>query len=184
MKYFLPVILALLLTGCAGSFQADKNYPVDSGGVTSAYDLMEPEVGILYDYFVGFNAFTAEEERKAEKAYQNMIVAILKIQKKTIAGKTDYHRLLYFLEDMTDYWQDLREVLDSHVKADLPGKNPFAEALYLRVSRDVDNMLTLVNIRLRQASDDMDGAMYSAFRQDAKNLISSLLPLFQKGLLL
>lgn len=175
------LFLNFVLPGCSGTFQAKKTTPVSSLEVVTGYASLTPEIGILYDYFTGFNAFTDAEADIAMKSYQGIIAAISKLKRKTTAGKVDYHRLLYFTEDVTEYWEDLRGVLNTHVETGLPGASPYADALYIRVRDDVDAMLALANVRLRAAEGAMDKAAYDQFREDAQNLISTMSPLFQKG---
>jgi len=180
--FWLIVLLLLVMPGCSTMFQAKRTTPVESVHVTGGYAVIEEEVGLLYDYFRDYNAWTDAEEIQAETAYRGIIGLITKLQKKTVAGKVDYHRLLYFTEDFTEYWEDLKVPLDAHVAAELPGRNEYAEALYLRIRRDVDNMLELSNVRLRYAEGEMDKATYEQFRTDAQNIIKTISPLIQKGI--
>ena len=184
MKKWWILILCLVLAGCSGTFQQERSKQVGSLQVIGGYTVLERDIGVLYEYFNSYNAFSESEADTALRSYTGIISAIQKLKRKTTAGKTDYYRLLFFVEDVTEYWEDLRAVLNSQVEAGLDDDllTRAASALYLNVRDDVDNLLEVANIQLRVAEGEMDAATYAKFRDDAQNIIKAMSPLFQKGI--
>ena len=178
------LILLLILSGCAGSFVAQDTVPVDSSITINQYQIVEGDVGILYEWFAENNAFTSNEADSVAGAYNEIIRIIVKLRQKTIAGQTDYHRLLYATEDMTDAWEILRPELDKQVEAMKPVSrqvDQFAIAMWNRIRQDMDTLLQANNLRLKAAKDGMDAATYAAFKEDAKSIVNTLSPLIKSG---
>lgn len=177
------IFLAFTITGCGRQFTATdiKVSAIETRGSLS--DLY-PDAGLLYDFFTEYNAWTPTEEKMAMGYYSDMIRAIEKLERKIIAGQTDYHRLLYFTEDITDAWEGLRPMLDATVNAMLPTENDtikYAVGLYRRVKADVDSIISRNNVNLAKARDDLDDATYAAIKEDTVDMVKTLVPFFQKG---
>lgn len=175
----IAIISVAWISGC--SVQSKPTMSISALETNESVQDLYPDVGILYDYFYEFNTWSPDEEERVQSAYQGMIRAIEKLKRKTIAGKTDYHRLLYFNEDMTEYWEVLREMLNAQTDLELLHENKHALALYRRVRADVDAILMRNNIRLQQTVDQMNAETYDAIRGDAIKMIKTMTPLFQKG---
>jgi len=191
ISFFITVCLLMfiwiILGGCAGSFQARDTVPVDTSITISTYDTAEGDVGVLYDWFVDNNAFIGSEADRVVGAYNEIIRVIQKLRAKTIAGQTDYHRLLYATEDMTDAWEILRPELDQQIEAVKPATrmvDQFAISMWSRLKSDMDALLQANNIRLKAARDGMDEATYEAFKRDAKDIVKTLSPLLKSGIAL
>ena len=187
MSKWWVLVLLLPLAGCAGSFQAQDTVPVDVSGTITSYEMVEPDVGVLYNWFTENNAFTPDEAASVQSSYDEIIRIIQKLREKTIAGQADYHRLLYATEDMTDAWQRLKPELQKQIDIVKPGTrmvDQFAISMWNRIKSDMDSLLQANNIRLKAARDGMDAATYAAFREDAKSIVKTLSPLLKSGIAL
>lgn len=170
--------LSVMLSGC-GSMIADS-VPVQADKPISVFRSLSPDAGKLYTYFRDNNTWSPTEAVTAKTAYDDLVRAFAKLEKHVISGEVEYHRLLYFNEDVTSSWLRLRPLLDEQVDAELPGANQYAESLYRYVRAAVDAMLTDNNIRLAAAKDEMDGNARSELLADAKQLYSVISPLLSK----
>ena len=183
----LIMLIWLIMGGCAGSFQAQDTVPVDVSGTIISYEMVEPDVGVLYNWFTENNAFTPDEAASVQSSYDEIIRIIQKLREKTIAGQADYHRLLYATEDMTDAWQKLKPELQKQIDIVKPGTrmvDQFAISMWNRIKSDMDTLLQANNIRLKAARDGMDAATYAAFKEDAKSIVKTLSPLLKSGIAL
>jgi hypothetical protein len=176
-----------MLSGCAGSFQAKDTVPVDASVTVNAYQIVEGDVGVLYDWFAENNAFTPDEAARVNAAYTEIVRVISKLRTKTIAGQVDYHRLLYATEDLTEAWQILWPELNKQIDAVMPATrqvDKFAISMWNRIKMDMDSLLQANNLRLKAARGEMDAATYAAFKEDAKSIVKTLSPLLKSGIAL
>ena len=184
---WLPVIM-LMLAGCASSFKADLDNPIDASVNIGQLQTIQSDSGVLYDWFLVNNAFSADEGRKVQSYYDEMVRVITKLRKKAVAGQVDYHRLLYGVEDLTDAWEDLRPALQQQVDIVASSgdqgrlEDRLATSMWNRLSADMDSILGSANVTLKNAEKSMDEATYAAFKKDAQGIIKTLSPLVKMGM--
>ena len=182
------IIVMLTLVGCSSSFKADLNNPVDASVNIGQMQTIHSDSGVLYDWFLVNNAFSAAEGKVVQGYYDEMIRVMTKLRKKAVAGQVDYHRLLYGVEDLTDAWEDLRPALQQQVDIVASSgdqgrlEDRLAISMWNRLSSDMDSILGSANVTLKNAEKAMDEATYAAFKKDAQGIMKTLSPLVKLGM--
>lgn len=180
------VLLGVLLGGCQSHFQVGDTVDVSAGIDLGQLQIVESDAGLMYKWFEKNNeAWTDAERAEVAKKYFEMTRLLTKFKEKLIAGNTEYHRMLYFTEDFTDAWLDLRPDLQIIIDIVSPGmilEDELAISTWNKITGGMDLYLQANNIRLKQAKDGMDEATYSAFKDDMKGMVKLLTPLLKTGI--
>lgn len=188
MKMWLWLIVALMLAGCAGSFQADTEYPVDASLQIGELQQISTDAGVLFDWFWTNNAFSEAEGKVILGYYTDMVRIMEKVRNEAIAGVIDYHRLNIRVGDLTDAWKLLKPELQSQIDIVASDgssgrlEDRLAIAMWNTLSGDMDNILSSTNIALANARNDMSEATYDAFKKDVKGIMSTFSPMIKMGL--
>ena len=183
MRRYLLLVVLLMVTGCAGQFQADLDYEVDATVSIGQMQIVTADSGVLYDYFEINNAFSQAEAAVVRGYYDEMVRVIAKLRNKAVAGQVSYHRLKYAVEDLTDAWQNLRPELQSMIDIVASGamslEDRLAVSMWNRLSSEFDAILASANVTLNRAEDAADAATYAQFKQDAEGIVKILSPLIK-----